>query len=232
MGKDAPERHTVECNSLLAVPSAADLGSLLRNHERVLLRLPVDVDDTSLRTKADEIQRHLPYATVFASWSPKPGISLLRVVDRSTVLAHAAEFVAAAAEFRRLANALAAQLARKLGVDRLLPGTRIGLRAAQTGFLDDQWSYYFHGFECCFTHRETGQELDVQLDYADDFGALDPWFFHEFLSTTHDYAQLAELLPDAFHDTKRALDLLVEAGALGTTYSELSRTRDAIAPDV
>ncbi|MDC3960459.1 hypothetical protein KEG38_41785 [Polyangium jinanense] len=109
-----------------------------------------------------------------------------------------------------MATELCTRLSQKLGIAR----EALVHSGHDSGRLDAEWDYYFHGLECCFTSRRTGQVLDVELSFGDEFGVLDPWFFHRFLATTDRYAALAAKLVDGYHDTKRALDVLVGTGRL------------------
>jgi hypothetical protein len=49
--------------------------------------------------------------------------------------------------------------------------------------------------------------------FGTEFGALDPYFFFDFMTTTADL-KLPSELRDGFHDTRRAMDILEERGKL------------------
>jgi hypothetical protein len=95
----------------------------------------------------------------------------------------------------------------------LSPDSLIQARGT-SGQLGPEWAYQFHGLECCFTSARSGQVVDVRLTFGDEFGVLDPWFFHYFLSTTQRYSSLVTEFADGFHDTARALDVLERSGQL------------------
>jgi hypothetical protein len=147
-------------------------------------------------------------------------ISVVQVISEADVLAHAEMLLEAAREFRRLATDLMQRLASKLGVPvteftdhdwEEITGPEL---SDQRGRLDDEWSYYFHGLECCFKSDRTGQWLDVLLHYESEFGVLDPWFFYHFLNTTPRYRKLARLFVERNDDPARALELLEAHGRL------------------
>ena len=55
-------------------------------------------------------------------------------------------------------------------------------------------------------NHETGSTLDVRLkDWGRGEALFDPYFVGVFLRMTPQYEDLAELLPDRYHDTLRAL---------------------------
>lgn len=142
-----------------------------------------------------------------------------RVLSREEILANADELMESAREFRVLATQLCAQLAALIGISTRelaahaqyqLPQNRI----EQRGSLNDEWSYCFHGFQCGFTHKESGQSLDVEFGFGDEFGVLDAWFWLRFLQTTPRYALLGRWLALGYGDAKTMLDSLYEAGYL------------------
>ena len=77
-----------------------------------------------------------------------------------------------------------------------------------------EWEFGFHGFECCFTHRRTGQVVDVRLGFGDEFGVLDPFFLARFIRTMAAHREAASLLADDFHDPSRMMDVLLARGHL------------------
>lgn len=45
-----------------------------------------------------------------------------------------------------------------------------------------EWEYYFHGRGCCFSHRVTGETIDV--DFLDEtFDWFEPFFFVQYLKS-------------------------------------------------
>jgi hypothetical protein len=57
----------------------------------------------------------------------------------------------------------------------------------QHGFLDENWSYFFHGNECRFKNIETGHTIEVMLKFEDQYGAIDPYFLGKYIKTNPKY---------------------------------------------
>lgn len=158
----------------------------------------------------------LPDCSVFRSGSN--WITVMQVVSEQEVLAHADELVSAAMHFRFMATVLMSKLALVFQVPPREINAFFRFRLADeqySGSLDDDWDYGFHGFECWFGNRRTGQVLEVILSYGEERGILDPYFFLQFLQSTPGYVPLAERFPD-FHNMARALDVLAKHGRLRT----------------
>lgn len=94
----------------------------------------------------------------------------------------------------------------------------------QKGALDADWSYFFHGFQCGFTHRN-GQLLDIEFGFRDEFGVLDAAFWLYFLQTPPRYSSLADWLALGYADAKRVMDVLCEAKFLTEIAGEISDAR-------
>ena len=161
--------------------------------------------------------RVLPVGRVFSGYSR---LTLLRVIDREIVLAHADAIVASARLFREIATDLAGRLAVKLKVPieafanpivrrEIDPRGKLHIEP-----LDAEWTFCFHGFQCGFRNTRTGQDLEINLGFLHEFGVLDPYFFAKFLRTTPELKPVADLFTDDYHDPRRALDILEAEGRL------------------
>jgi hypothetical protein len=67
----------------------------------------------------------------------------------------------------------------------------------QHGFLDEKWSYFFHGNECRFKNIETGHTIEVMLKFEDEYGAIDPYFLGKYIKTNPKYVDFE--IPDEFN---------------------------------
>ncbi|MES2462564.1 MAG: hypothetical protein V4671_18430 [Armatimonadota bacterium] len=147
-------------------------------------------------------------------------ITIKLVISESEVLANAEQIISAARLFRQTAHELMNHLARKLGVpleafaDPLFRMTDVPGAPQPEGELENGWTFWFHGFECAFENRQTGQEVEVRLGFLHEFGALDPYFFARFVSTTPELQQVQQLFEDTYHDPARAFDVLEKHGYL------------------
>jgi hypothetical protein len=216
----------------LASPSADPKASLFEH----LASAPYHVTAPYLPqlTKVSLIEHlasALPEFAVFDSGGSHDNewITVKKVIRIEDVLANEGEFVAALRLFRQTASTLAIRLAQHLGVpaDRLL---ELGMGRARVGWadrfrellgrrlrgyrLDREWCYGFHGRECRFESRATGQIVEVRLAFGEEFGVLDPYFFAQFVKSTAALAHLSRLMPDDFHDGSRVLLVLDQLGHL------------------
>lgn len=67
--------------------------------------------------------------------------------------------------------------------------------------LSDNWYFEVHGEHCMFKSLITEQVIEVFLSTKESTGDLDPFFFHNFLSTTNNFKHLAVYFKKPFHDT-------------------------------
>jgi hypothetical protein len=137
-------------------------------------------------------------------------------ITPETVLANADAIVAACRQFRALATELMGQVAIDLEMqpNEFAELATPALRTDAPGTLEAGWEYSFHGFECCLWHLQTGQTLEVRLEFAPEFGVLDPYFFAKFVRTSASHARVARLFADDFHDPLHALTVLAAEGRL------------------
>ena len=99
------------------------------------------------------------------------------------------------------------------------------------GRLDFRWGYAFHGHECGFRDRLTGQDVEVILGFPGEFGVLDPFFFARFVATTAGLEVVAALFKDGFHDPLRALEILERNGRLTRIAVQGTERRGMVALD-
>jgi hypothetical protein len=231
----------VDCRSAADVPPADRLRQLATDERHVVLRLPAEAlaspEGPSKASLVGKLASALPDFSVFDSGgsSEEERITVMRVVRAGVVLDSAAEAVAALRLFRRTASQLASRLALHLGVapDRLLDLGRDRDRGGwwhrvrrafglphRGGRLDRTWGYCFHGRECRFENRATGQVVEVRLSFGSEFGVLDPFFVAQFVKSTPGLERLAGLIRHDYHDAARVLDVLNGAGYLRRTRGQ------------
>ena len=205
----------LSCRDIGSIPSAAELASMALIGRHVVLQFPRG-SITDKRLLIERLAAQLPGHRVFDS-GPGPGdtdcVTVYRVLDESAVLAHLPLVLAAIRDFSDAACACCHQLAAAHGIDPadlLARRNDIGWRRRRVG----EWNFCFHGFECCFTHRLTGQVVDVRIGFRDEFGVLDPYFLARFIRTTAAHREVAALVADDYHDPSRVLDVLLARGHL------------------
>jgi hypothetical protein len=203
----------ISCPDVGSVPPAAELERLAVPGRHVVIQFPpsCEADKESLISRLRPL---LSGHSVFDS-GPRPGgtscLTVMKVIDERVVLASLPLFLAAIRDFSDTADRLCLGLAEAHG---FRPEELLARRdEVEEGRLDG-WGYYFHGLECCFTGRRTGQVVDVQIGFGDEFGVLDPYFLSRFIQTTPTHREAARLLHDDFHDACRVLEVLHAGGHL------------------
>lgn len=214
--------YRLTCHTEANIPSLTEIQRLATREQHLVLQFP----PTRIWPKFDKrriiniLARELPEYSVFNSGAMNgtENVTIKAVIPKEWVLAHAEVLVAAARQFRASAYKLISLLAQKLSVPIEAfgnEGFRFTLSDKQyTGELADGWLYGFHGYECRFENKYTKQVLDVKLGFHNEWGVLDAYFFHQFLQTTPGFKEIADLLENGFHDTRRALDILEAQGLL------------------
>ena len=212
---------TFWCRNARDLPTSAQLQAALFTHHAGVLLFPQKLRAGEKARCERSIRAAWPDADIgnfIFCWGYER-VYFHRVLTREAILQNSAELVQSARDFRALANQLTPQLAATIGVSaaqlsacgQYLP---LDPRIEQSGVLNDSWRYFFHGFQCGFTHRASGQVVEVEFGFGEEFGALDPWFWHRFLETTPRYAHLASWLALGYADARRMFDVLIEAELL------------------
>jgi hypothetical protein len=223
-GRSRPVAHAtwesvplrLSCKDINAVPPAAELAEKAVVGRHVVLQFPRGLDKRPL---IKHIGGQLPGHRVFDSGPGMGGtdcVTIYRVLDESVVIAHLPLFLGTIRDFAETARACCHLLAATHGIatmDLLIRRQEIGSRGRK-GRKVGEWKFYFHGMECCFTHRGTGQVVDVRLEFGEESGVLDPYFLAHFIRTTVAHREVAALLSDDYHDPSRALEVLLGRGHL------------------
>ncbi|HTV17650.1 MAG TPA: hypothetical protein VMG12_03240 [Polyangiaceae bacterium] len=215
----------IACSGPSDVPDRAFFERAVTREQCVVLEFAAGTPWSSIEPVARRLAELLPDDSVFQSGVNT--LTIMAMLPKATILPLAAELARAAARFRQLAVELVSALGQHLGCNTeglLDPHLRSSERAS--GELD-AWEYSLHGRQCLFVHGTTGQWVDVHL-HAGDVGVLDPWFFHQFMASTPELAHLAAALPHAYHDTRRAIEVLAERGHL--VFHEGERAGGWVAP--
>lgn len=233
----------ITCHTKADLPPLEEIRRLVTREQHLVLQfpatevslLPDKVCSFIKRRRVASLARRLPEYSVFDSGG-RSGVSewitIKSVISQELVLAHAQTLVDAARQFRKIAHEVISLLAEKFGVsaEAINERFRFGLSDdLYSGDLSDNWHYFFHGYECRFQSERTKQVLDVKLDYPNERGVLDAYFFYEFLQTTPDFKEIADLFADGYHDTSRALDILEKKGLLRLIIDSSGKRRGRVA---
>jgi hypothetical protein len=225
------------CRGIADLPSLPAIRQLVDDDHHLVLRLdpPLDGADFDERMVIDRLASQLPDYTVFDSGG---AVTIKKVIAEAVVLAQADAILAAAEQFRRTATDLMGQLSRKVGIPlESFTGleyrpllSRDWFRSRWKGRVDSDWRYGFHGHQCGFKNRSTGQVVEVEMGFRGEFGVLDPFFFSRFVSTTPGLEKVAALFRDSYHDPLRALVVLERRGRLMRITDRTTGRRGLVAP--
>jgi hypothetical protein len=142
-------------------------------------------------------------------------------VDRNNLF-----FERCAKDYRAIGEMLIFKLADKLKVtidpaspyETFIPFFRSD---EQTGNME-QWRYFFHGFHCGFSHKKTGQIVEVPLVFGLEFGDLDPYFFTRFIKSTKEYQPLPVKIYEDYADGIRIIEHMIKIGKFEKIDSNIS----------
>lgn len=223
----------IKCLQARDIPDADRIQEIVTEEQHLVLEfpppLPIHFDDAAI---VRSLSLDLPDLHAFTSGTAVHGPTLITIKKRiaeTAVLNRAEALTGAARQFRRAAWDLMGRLAAQRGspLEAFSSDATYWHRAgyAQTGELDGGWKYFFHGYECGFGSRKTGQVIEVRLGFEGEFGVLDPWFFYQYLESTRGLEALARLLKDGYDHTRQALEILARHGYLQQVEDPATRRR-------
>lgn len=219
------EPTRVRCESLDADEFLRHVARNLTREKYLVFEIEPQLlqNGKSQREIIESLALALPHCSVFNAGARLglEHITVLQVISEAEIVAHQDEIVFAAQSFRGLANELMERLSEKFGV-------AFGDIAhdfdydEQCGKLDEDWSYFFHGFECSFK-SQSEQAITVRLEFAPEYGVLDAYFFYVFLHSTPQFKELSDLFIQPYHDMTRALETLHQRGKLQLLATDFSK---------
>jgi hypothetical protein len=158
----------------------------------VVLQFPGRVDKRAIISR---LEAALPDHSVFDSGGigGTDWVTVMPVVPRATVLAHAREIEAAVTSYIEACSTIIAKY--------------------EEGTLSEEWSSDMHGGHRRFENSRTGQVIEAPLGGGPEPSKIDPYFFALFAKSTPGLEVVARLLRHDFHDAARMRDILFgEAG--------------------
>ncbi len=87
----------------------------------------------------------------------------------------------------------------------------------QRGSVNEDWDFWFHGAECQFVNKKTGQLIELIITNGTEFGALSDYFFLNYIRTTPKFQKLADFFEKDDKSIHKSLDVLEEMGYLVRT---------------
>lgn len=93
--------------------------------------------------------------------------------------------------------------------------------------LSDNWKYFVHGEHCKFYNTYTKQEIEISLGNNEWIENLDPFFFHNFISTSEQFESLSQFFQRPFQDMLDLFEKLEEQKLMKHIYNvEYRKIRD------
>src|SRR6266478_1298921 len=194
------------CLTPWLVPHGASLRKSVVRGRHLLLHFPKLWSDSSVSALVNRLRGELPENyEVFDGGALRhwKRVTVMEVISREEVSTITPAFMKAARRFRADAGLLAQELARLNKVQL----AELSSHDKNITVFPEEWEVYAHGIHFCFTHRTTGQRIEVCTMFGDEFGVLDPYFFYQFMATTPGVG-LPKQIVEPYHDTRRAMDLL------------------------
>lgn len=172
------------------------------------------VDDDYRRMLQNELSNYLVFNV---RW--KPEIWIIPSIETELLREKSDEILKAAKAFRNDGISLMKRLGQVYGKD---PFTKNGLneiirssrKEHKRGKINDEWNFWFHGAECQFKNQKTNQVIELIIIYESEFGALDSYFFLNYLKTTKRFTALGNYFSGNTHSITKILNLLEDEGKL------------------
>lgn len=210
--------RTVKIISIRSIEELPSVDTIRKIPRRKLVRLLFHPPVAHLRASfGRDLVTQLPDFQVHINESV-PEIFMEQLITTDEIKYNLDFFEQCARDYYKLAHTLIRELATMLAVDILsadphktfLPFYRTDKRWGQLG----DWNYNFHGFDCGFTHNQSGQQIEVSIVSGQEFGVLDPYFFVNFILSTKAYRPLKVRFYNNYEDGKRILQKMLDWGKL------------------
>jgi hypothetical protein len=188
----------INCESVEKVPPLDRIRTMADSYHHIVLQFPGRVDKRAIISK---LEASLPEHSVFDSGGNRTTdwVTVMPVVPRATVIAHAREIEAAVRSYIEACSTM--------------------ITKYEEGTLSEEWSSDMHGGHRRFENARTGQVIEVPLGGASQPSKIDPYFFALFAKSTPGLEVVAQLLRHDFHDAARMRDILFgEAGSAQPAY--------------
>ena len=194
------------------IPPVSNLIDHITRDQHLVLELPANYDKKRIGCLVSRIASEVPENYVVfdaGAFQDKTCVTIKQVVNRAAVIEMEGELVHAAHHFHQTADQLAGSMAEYNNI----ANECIWDNCRDLESHSSDWKLDVHGQHCCFVHHNTGQTVEISMWFGTHFGVLDPYFFYDYMKTTPELLLPVELR-DAFHDTRRAMDILEERGRL------------------
>jgi len=217
------EEKIITVNKIEDLPSLQDLKSIPRG---LKLKIYFEGEIKSKRERIGENWKiKLPKFSIGIHTNGKQ-INLLKLITDEEIKRNHLFFEECAIEYGKLGEKLIKQFVKEFEVEDHEGFPLKTLNPYGNTHYDQigemgKWKYYFHGFHCAFTHKETKQHIEVPLTYGEEYGELDPYFFSDFMKSTPKFQPLPIEIFDDYSDGKRILEVMIKLGKFEKINSNL-----------
>lgn len=205
---------TIRCRNLSDLPPLDTILSLPRNVKlKVIFEQPLEEQ----RQKYGEYWKEKLTNFLVGVHTTQSEINVQKLISEEEVKQHQLFFEKCAKEYGRLGEQLIMQFEQEFNIEphngfpleTINPSDKSNY--SQTGQMD-KWRYYLHGIHCAFVHKETSQRIEVPLTFGEEYGALDPYFFVNFIKTTPEFQPVPVPIYNAYHDGQKILEVMTKIG--------------------
>ena len=189
--------------------------SLISNDDKLTLVFEIGKTDDNYR---QYLQKELPNHHVLnVRWMPELWIS--PSIATSKILENSEDIYQAALSFRRDGTQLIKMLGEAYQINPFIGRNLFDIKgksllSKQRGKVNEAWNFWFHGAECQFKNHLTGQIIEIVITNGPEFGALDSFFFLQYLRTTPKFHNIARLVSDHSSSVTKVLNILEDLGKL------------------
>lgn len=208
------EKKIIQANKKSDLPSIQEIKSIPRGMELKI------IFGEKLKSKRDSIgekwRKKLPKFLI-GIHSGKEEINISKLITDEEIIQNQDFFENCAKEYGELGEKLMKQFADEYEVD-LIRGRPVRTKNptgkkpyARNGEMGN-WIFSFHGIHLGLRNKETSQQIEIPLDYGEEYGELDPFFFSKFIRTTPKFKPLPVKIYNDFWDGKRILEVMLKIG--------------------
>ena len=224
------EKRIIRINKIEQLPNLQEIESIPRG-----LNLKI-IFEGLIKSKRVEIGMNwkikLPKYSI-GIHSNGEEINILKLITDKEIYQYQSFFEECAKEYGILGEKLINQFIRDFKVDshegfplKTLNSYR-NTNYEQVGEMDE-WRYYFHGFHCGFTHKKTGQNIEVPLTFGEEYGELDPYFFTRFIKSTPKFQPLPIQIYNEYADGRRILEVMLKLGKFEEVNSNIKSEKGIV----
>ena len=224
------EKKIIQANKKSDLPSIQEIKSMPRGIELKI------VFGEKLKSKRDSIgekwQKKLPKFSI-GIHSVKEEINISKLITDEEIIQNQDFFENCAKEYGELGEKLMKQFANEYEVDLIRgrpvktkspTGKKPYVRSGEMG----NWIFSFHGIHLGLRNKETNQQIEIPLNYGEEYGELDPFFFSIFIRTTPKFKPLPVKIYDDFWDGGRILDVMLKIGKFEEIDSIMPKVKGVV----